>query len=180
MTRYSVGTVSGLVVGIMLGSFPGFDPVNSIYRCIFNSPLPEYLRYGFSAIGLFTMFYTLAAILIFTPLECALGVSIGMNSPSSALDRPSKEDLMYIPLLYLVYLATLHMNKLLTYQTALVGVFAIILPIAYRWITYGISNLMSSIRSCYYPLYLFLISFGACVAFTFLYLSLMHLLIVAA
>ena len=179
MSKYSVGTIAGLVVAIMLGSIPGFDPLGIIYHTIFGHSLPQYLKYGFSTIGLFTMFYTLIAILIFTPIQCSLGKSFDeIDNVMSSLDKPGKEDLLYIPLLYIVFVITLFVNNSISNESLALGVFAICLPIIYRLIVYKLSDALSNVNRCYYPLYLFLASFVVCIPITVVYLGVMHVLLV--
>lgn len=165
-----VGLVSGIVIAILTGSIPGIDPINWIYSALFGSPIPEYLDYGFSSIGIFTLLYSAFYTLILSPIYCELGKT---TSPTLTFERPSKEDLIYIPFIYITYLWTVNYYGLLTYDTAIAGIFVIMLPIIYRFVIYTLDYSMQDLtRSCYYPIYLFVASLLSLVPLTAVYLFL--------
>jgi len=163
--------IASLISAIMLGSFasliPGFNPVSMLYNYLFGEPLPEYLYDGFSAIGQFSLLYSFVAVLI-SPFYCRLDLAL-------TFDRPSKEDLVYIPLMYLVYVYVVNVKGLLTIDSALVGIVAVTLPVAYRLIVYLLDSRLERYKSsCYYQLGLFLLSLAVCVPVTIVYLAVVH------
>jgi len=162
--------IASLIAAIMLGSFSAFihdfNPVNSLYILLFNESMPDYLFDGFYAIGYFSLLYSFVALLL-TPLAC----NIGFSTRSFDFDTPSKEDLVFFPLLYMVYLYVLYVQGLLTAEAAVVGIFAITLPVMYRLLVYFVTNRLSRYKSsCYFSLYVFLVSITLSVPLTVIYM----------
>jgi len=163
--------IASLITAIMLGSFsvfiPGFNPVDYLYQLLFGESIPDYLYNGFYAIGHFSLLYSFVALLL-SPLSCAAGVT----ARSFDFDRPSKEDLIFFPLLYLVYVYVLYVQDMLTYESAVVGVFAITLPLVYRLLVYFVQGGLERYRSsCYFSLYVFVVSIVLCIPLTVIYLA---------
>ena len=95
-----------------------------------------------------------------------------MTARSFDFDRPSKEDLIFFPLLYLVYVYVLYVQDMLTYESAVVGVFAITLPLVYRLLVYFVQGGLERYRSsCYFSLYVFVVSIVLCIPLTVIYLA---------
>lgn len=166
--------VGSLITAIMLGGFsaifPWLNPVDWMYRHLFGFPMPDYLYYGFSALGDFTLIYSLFLVL-FSPIYCKIGSRFEIPS----FDKPSKEDYVFILLAYLVYVYALQVRQLLTVESALVGFLAILLPVMYRLLVYIFDELLSNrVSPCYYNPVLFVISILACIPVTAAYLELMH------
>jgi len=155
----------------MTGSIPDFNPLNSIYNILYNQDLPDYLDYGFYSIGLFSLFYSLVVILLLAPISCATSKQINTID----LDKPSLEDiLIYLPLVYVVYILVLYRYDLLTTSTALVGFIVIMLPMAYRMLVYWLNSIAPYKNSCYYSLYLFILSFALAIPVTVFFIILIH------
>ena len=157
--------IASLVTAIMLGSLsaivPGLNPIAWIYRFVFGSDIPDYLNLAFGAIGNFTLIYSLVAILI-SPISCRMRESV-----SQLFEEPSKEDWLYVPMLYAVYLYVIYVNGMFTYEAALIGVFAVMIPLVYRSIVYSARQWLSEYRSsCSYDMYVFLTSLIASFAVT--------------
>jgi len=175
---FTISTISSLIISILTGAIPHFQPLNTIYQFLFNKPLPTYLLLGFSTIGTFTLYYTLFSILILLPFTCYIGGSLyQFNNSVNLLHKPSKEDIVYLILLYSTYLYICYVNHYLTSHTALVGVFAIFLPFLYRAVVYSVDMLLEKYHSkCLYPLYLFTCSFFISIPVTIFYLYILHIL----
>jgi len=168
-----MSVVASLLSAIMLGSFeafiPGFNPISYLYEFLFSESLPEYLYVGFSAIGYFSLLYSFVS-LILSPITCNAKVSIDFS-----FEKPSKEDFIYVPLLYLVYLYVVHVKGLLTPDSAAVGLLAIMLPMIYRFIVYFVNTRLSTYsQRCDYNLIVFVVSITLAVPVTALYLFAMH------
>ena len=140
---------------------------------MFGQHLPTYLYDGLSSVGLFSLIYSLFAT-IFYPLYCRYGIKPEYD-PFSTL---SKEDLIYVPLIYAVYLYVIYVNGSLNPTSALVGLIAIPLPFMYRLIVYFVSDRMSGLKeSCYYPTVVFFVSLFMSIPVTILYESVIYLVI---
>lgn len=171
--------IASLVSAIMLGSFEtfikGFNPVGYLYSIMFNEEIPDYLFYGFFAIGNFYLIYSLASVVI-SPVACR----VGARSTEPDFETPNVRDLMFLPILYLVYLLAIYSNYMLTAESSTVGLFAITLPIAYRLVVYFISDRFSALKtSCYFNLYVFLISIFMSIPVTIVYLLVIKYLIIS-
>jgi len=164
-------TIASLIIALMSGSIPDFEPLNWLYNLLFSTSLPDYLIYGFTAIGLFSLFYSLTVVLIITPISCTLNGSL-----STWFNKLSTEDLIFIPLVYIVYLAYLYHYDLLTPTAASVGILAVMLPFIYRLTVYTIDKYLRT-DSCYRNLYLFFISFILLIPISALYLIIVHTVI---
>jgi len=169
--------IASLISAIMLGSFsvfiPDFNPVSFFYQLLFNESLPDYLYDGFFAMGHFSLLYSFIALLL-SPVACR-GVNIRLEFN---FDRPSKEDLVFIPLLYIVYLYVTYVNGLLSFESAVVGIVAITLPLTYRFIVYFVDYQLSShASSCYYSLYVFIVSITLAIPITVIYIYVSHFVI---
>lgn len=162
--------IASLISAIMLGSFeafiPGFNPISYLYALLFGESIPEYLLHGFYAMGYFSLLYSLIGILVI-PVACNIGFSArGFN-----FETPSKEDFVFFPILYLVYLYVIYTRGLLTLESAVVGICAVTLPVVYRLLVYFVSSRFSSIKeSCYFNLYVFLVSIMLSIPVTVIYL----------
>lgn len=171
--------VASLITALMLGSLssiiPGLNPMDYFYRLLYSKSLPEYLYDGFGAIGYFSIIYSFISLLI-SPIYCLYGI----KQIDITFDRLSKEDIVYLPLLYLVYIYVIYVKGYLSVGAALVGIIAIILPLIYRLITYFVSDRLQGFKtSCYYQLAVFVVSLFLAIPVTVLYEIIIHTILSA-
>jgi len=161
----STSVIVSLITSIMLGGL-GIDILGSIYYFLFNRELPEYLDYGFNAIAMFSLYYPLFLLLVVLPLTCLTH----FHEIERIVTAPSKEDIIYIIAIYIVYLYVVWQNGLLTPKSAVAGIFAVFLPFLYRFVVYSVDTLMKKYHEkCMYPLALFVVSFILSIAVTIVY-----------
>lgn len=165
-----VSTIASLIIAIMSGALPDIKPLSWLYSFMFNSSLPEYLIYGFSTIGLFSLLYNIAIIII-SPVACTLN-----KQTYDWLNKLSTEDAIYIPLLYIVYLLYVSHIGLLTPTAAVLGVFAVMLPFLYRLIVYYVAGHIST-TTCYKNFYIFVVSLALTIPATVLYLYIINFIL---
>jgi len=175
MNTISIATISTLIISILTGAIQGFHPLNFIYQVLFNQELPVHLLLGFSAIGTFTLYYTLFTLLVLLPLYCYFGLRLDHIGDGDIISTPSKEDILYLILIYLAYIYVCYTNEILTKEAMVMGIFAILLPFFYRGVVYVVNDALKKYqKQCIYPLILFLVSFIFSVLLTIPYLYVLH------
>lgn len=166
--RRVVAMVSGLVTALMTGFLPGFTPITTqLYNFMFNLSIPTYLTYGIGSIFYIATVYNFATVIL-SPVSCSFDVKDHFN-------KPSIEDPLFYLSLYFIYMGVLWWNDLLAYGTAVVGLFAILLPVGFRVAVYMADSILESLKSlCRYPFYLFVASMAFTIPITVVILILIR------
>jgi len=170
-----VPIVASFISSLFLGIFSGFQPLELLSQFFFGKSLPDYLAFGWQAIALFSLYYPLLLVFALYPAFTILKIREEVAIPQ--LSRPSKEDLVFLPIIYVIYIWTLYNHDLLTINTAAIGIVAILLPIVYRMTVYSIDASLEKFREVwFYPWLLFVVSLVFAVPVSILYLHIVYIL----